>query len=203
MRLFIAIDIPEAIKDSVVRAVESVRSTGADVRWVAQAGMHLTLKFLGEVDDKGVDEIKTSLANLTSIPPTSIRVTGAGAFPGMKNPRVLWIGLQEPSGRLAVLQRELEDRLEACGFPREDRPFHPHLTVGRVKSSRRTREMAEGFGALRGLSFGEFPLEEVILFKSDLKPSGAVYTKLFTVTVTDKKQQTASDMCNRTACGRP
>lgn len=183
MRLFIAIEVPEAIKEGVFRAIEPVKALKADVRWVTPAAFHLTLKFLGEVDEKGLEEVKAALGGLPTIPPSTMRVQGAGAFPGLKNPRVLWIGAEEPSGHLAVIQGELEDRLEAQGFPREDRPFHPHLTVGRVKSFKRTRELADGLGALKGLLFGEFPLEEVVLFKSDLKPAGAVYTKLFTVPI--------------------
>lgn len=188
MRLFIAIEVPEEIKERVYRAIEPVKALKADVRWVSSEGFHLTLKFLGEVDEKGLEEVKAALGGLSAIPQTTMRVQGAGAFPGLKNPRVVWIGAEEPSGRLAAMQKELEDRLEAQGFPREDRPFHPHLTVGRVKSFKRTRELADGLGALKGLLFGEFPLEEVVLFKSELKPTGAVYTKLFTVNVTEKRE---------------
>jgi len=187
LRLFIAIDIPEAIKNAVGRAVDPLRSTGADVRWVGRHGMHLTLKFLGEIDDTRLDDIKASLESLSAIALTTIGVSGAGAFPGLKNPRVLWIGLQEPSGRLKALQLELEDMLEKSGFPREGKPFHPHLTVGRVRSPRRSRELSEGMMTLQGCTFGEFPLGEVAVFKSDLKPGGAEYTKLFAVTVIEKK----------------
>lgn len=192
MRLFIAIEVPEEIKERVYRAIEPVKALKADVRWVTPAGFHLTLKFLGEVDERGLEEVKAALGGLSAILPatgaTTMRVQGAGAFPGLKNPRVVWIGAEEPSGQLAAIQSDLESRLEAQGFPREDRPFHPHLTVGRVKSSKRTRELADGLSALKGLLFGEFPLEEVVLFKSDLKPAGAVYTKLFTVDVTEKRE---------------
>lgn len=179
MRLFIAINIPETIKDKVFGAIMPLRKVGADVRWVTPATFHLTLKFLGELDEERVPGVKDALSGLPFIADSVLKVAGAGAFPNLKNPRVLWIGVEDVSGNLARLQSELEDRLEFVGIPREGRRFQPHLTIGRIRSPRRIRELADRVNALKVLPFGEFPLEEIILFRSDLKPEGAVHAQIF------------------------
>jgi len=101
-----------------------------------------------------------------------------GAFPHLKNPRVIWVGLVNGSQILTSLQKEIETELEKIGFQPEDRPFHPHLTLGRMKSSRGKDELVERMEKHKEEGFGDLQVERVILFKSDLKPSGPIYTAL-------------------------
>lgn len=178
LRLFIAVPIPEGMKESleVLQSSWKVRAHG--VRWVKPEGLHITLKFLGNVPEEQLQAIKEAMKKaLLGFTPFEVRVKGVGAFPSLRSPRVLWVGIEDEKGKLKEIFKALERALEKLGFPREDRPFSPHLTLGRVKGK-------GDFGFLNkssGLDFGALLVKEVILFKSDLKPEGAEYTPLYAV----------------------
>ena len=155
-----------------------LKTTGADVRWAQTDALHLTLKFLGEIDEEKTAVVKRTLKEVAgrhaSFP---LRLEGTGAFPGEHNPRVLWVGFASETGLLAF-QDELERELEREGFPREERAFHPHLTLGRVKGPGRIREAMLELEKHRQDSLGEMTVHKVALFESRLRPEGAEYRVL-------------------------
>ena len=179
IRSFLAIELPKLILRKIEEVQRDLRSTRADVRWVNPEKIHLTLKFFGNIEESRIDPIFNSIEEPTrNTLPFSIKVSGVGAFPHLKNPRVIWMGLVDGREVLILFQKQIETQLEKIGFQPEDRPFHPHLTLGRMKSSRGKEEMVERMEKHREEEFGDFQVERVILFKSDLKPSGPVYTLL-------------------------
>ena len=179
IRSFLAIELPKLILKKIEEVQRDLRSTRADVRWVNPEKIHLTLKFFGNIEESRIDPIFKSIEEpIRNTPPYSIEVKGVGAFPQLRNPRVIWIGLVNGKEILTSFQKQIEAQLEKIGFQTENRPFHPHLTLGRMKSSRGREEMVGRMEKHREEEFGDFQVERVILFKSDLKPSGPVYTLL-------------------------
>lgn len=179
MRTFIAIDIPEDVKTSLANLQADLKQIGADAAWTNPAGMHLTLKFLGEVSESLIPEIeKSCMAAVSAIEQLTMTLNGTGVFPNFRNPRVLWAGIKEETGRLLELQRRLEVELRSQGFRPEDKPFNPHLTLCRIKSPRNSRELiarAEMYD-LPEISFG---VMDIRLYKSELSPAGSKYTELY------------------------
>ena len=179
IRSFLAIELPKLILKKIEEVQRDLRSTRADVRWVNPEKIHLTLKFFGNIEESRIDPIFKSIEEpIRNTPPYSIEVKGVGAFPQLRNPRVIWVGLVNGKEILTSFQKQIETQLEKIGFQTENRPFHPHLTLGRMKSSRGREEMVGRMEKHREEEFGDFQVERVILFKSDLKPSGPVYTLL-------------------------
>ncbi len=154
------------------------------IRWVRPEGIHLTLKFLGDVPIDRIDQISITLKRIClEHVPFTVEVREFGCFPNFRRPRVLWIGVQDLSTRLSHLQGEIEDGLSKLGFEREARRFHPHLTVGRVKHFRDHRESQRLATALEDVKIddiGQLDVNDVSLMKSELKPTGAVYSRLVT-----------------------
>lgn len=179
IRAFLAIELPKLILNRLKEVQQELRESQADVRWVDPNSIHLTLKFFGNVEEKEIESIMKSIEKpVQRTPLFSLKVQGMGGFPDLKNPRVLWIGLEESGDILSSLYKELEKELEKIGFKPEDRPFHPHLTLGRVKSPRGKAFLLEKIKKYKDEFFGEFQAERVILFKSDLRPTGPIYTPL-------------------------
>lgn len=179
MRVFIAVELDLEIKDAVQALVRDLRATRAAVRWVAPAGMHLTLKFLGPIDDGQALRVRDVLAQVAARHrPFPLKLEGTGAFPGERNARVLWIGLG-PAPDLAALQEDLDEALAQEGFEREKRDFTPHLTLGRVKGPDRLPQAMAELAKHRGQSFGSMTVRTVTLFESLLHPEGAEYRTVF------------------------
>lgn len=178
MRTFIAIEVPSEIKSVLAAMQNDLKDVGADIAWTHPENIHLTLKFLGEIDKKvssAVEKICVDAGRESSI--FTLTINGMGVFPTARHPRVLWIGLAGEIKKLERLQEDLDERLTAFGFDPEEKDFRPHLTLGRVKSNRNIRELIEKAGhySLPKLSFS---VRELILMKSDLHPTGACYTEL-------------------------
>ena len=179
LRSFLAIELPATILKRIEEVQKDLKSSRADVRWVSPGNIHLTLKFFGNIEVSQIDPIVKSIEEqIQTTPPISIAVQGISAFPGLKNPRVIWVGLNDEKGILVSLQRRLEKELEKIGYKPEDRSFHPHLTLGRMRSNRGKDELVRGMDKYRVEDFGNFQVEKVVLFKSDLKPTGPIYTPL-------------------------
>jgi RNA 2',3'-cyclic 3'-phosphodiesterase len=183
LRAFIAIEIPTEIQQKVYKATSKFRS-GLDslVRWTRVDNMHLTLKFLGDVPQPNMEfliQILRAQAGLVS--PFVIQLSGLGSFPSPKRPRVLYIGIQAPAA-LGALQRELEAAVRRLGYESEERPFSPHLTLGRVRQNISPADQQTIRRAIEGTQvdvLGSALIDSVQLFKSELKPSGSVYTRLY------------------------
>jgi 2'-5' RNA ligase len=179
IRSFLAIELPRAILKKIEEIEAALRSTHADVRWVNPEKIHLTLKFFGNIEESKIDSILKSIEEpAQNTAPFSLKVKGVGAFPNLKNPRVIWMGLVDGKEILTSLQKQIEKQLEKIGFQAEDRPFHPHLTLGRMKLGRGKEDLMGRMEKHKEEEFGVFPVERMILFKSDLKPTGPIYTPL-------------------------
>jgi 2'-5' RNA ligase len=179
IRSFLAIELPVTVQTKIGEIERELESTSADVRWANPEKIHLTLKFFGNIEESKIDSIVAAIKGPTGrAQPFQLNVRGTGAFPNLKNPRVIWIGLVEGDGILIPLQKEMDASLEKIGFQPEGRPFRPHLTLGRVKSNRGKEELMRRVEKYREEEIGNFQVEKVILFKSDLTPAGPIYTPL-------------------------
>lgn len=175
MRAFIAIDLDPGLKTTVQELIRKLEATRADIRWTKPGGYHLTLKFLGHIDDAMTDRVKAILRGVTSRHKAfPLRLEGTGAFPGERSPRVLWVGIST-GPELAALQDDLESELGPEGFPREERAFKPHLTLGRVKGRDRIDKAMAELAMHEQDSFGGMTARKVALFESRLRPDGAEY----------------------------
>jgi 2'-5' RNA ligase len=180
IRSFIAIDLWEQTRRQIEAFIQELRKSDAQVGWVRVEGIHLTLKFLGNVSPGSIEEIKSELARVASqTGPIRIEPAGCGAFPAIKSPRVIWIGLRGQIGPLSELARQVETALVPLGFKPEDRPFKPHLTVGRVRGRQRLQALQEILLAHRDFTAEPFDASQVVLYKSELRPDGARYSPLF------------------------
>ncbi len=179
MRLFIAIEIPEEIKRGISAIQEQLRRSGADATWTRPEGIHLTLKFLGEVAEAKVPDIKNAMTGaVQGIAGFRLEAAGAGAFPNNKSPRVLWLGVRGDVERLAALQSMVEGAMVKLGFDPDDRAFSPHLTLARIKYLRPKFSWPQAIETIKDVKLGGMDVTAVSLMKSELKPSGAVYTEM-------------------------
>jgi 2'-5' RNA ligase len=170
MRLFIAVDLPNDVRDQLAEVQRALRPLTDSARWVAPESIHITLKFLGEVPEKQLEDIDTALAGLSWKPFT------VGFFPGNRSPRVFWAGMEAPT--MQGLAVELDSRMERLGFDKEKRAFRPHITLARARDNRIDSSLVTGAAQYEEHNFGSFTADRIFLFKSSLKPSGSVYEKL-------------------------
>ena len=160
IRSFLAIEIPRTILKKIEEVQEDLKSSHADVRWVSPEKIHFTLKFFGNIDESRIEPIVKSIEGpIQTTIPFSLKVRGVGAFPHLKNPRVIWMGLVDGKEVLAYFQKQLERELEKIGFEPEERAFHPHLTLGRMKSSKGREELAGRMERHKEEEFGNFQVE--------------------------------------------
>ena len=180
IRSFLAIDPPE----EVLRGIDAVQRrqrklVEGDIRWVRPEGIHLTLKFFGDIFASDVANIAAVVEKATERErPFSFVVGGAGVFPDPHRPRVLWLGMNGDVERLLVFQRGLDQALHEIGFPREERPFRPHLTMARIKTSRGLIGLVRALEKGEEYTAGRFVASGLSLMQSELTPKGAIYTKL-------------------------
>ena len=177
-RVFIAIELPPEVRARLSEHVDSLRKASPDVRasWARQENLHLTLKFLGEVPIAKVGALSVAAgAAARANDHFDLVVGGCGAFPPRGNPRVLWIGIEDQSGKLAQLHQALEKECVQAGFAREERPFHPHLTIARLRQPRGTRSLAATHQAL-GFEALSIKAGEVCVIRSELSNQGSKYT---------------------------
>ena len=183
LRAFIAVELPLEIRQAVCNTTARLRNEiGALVRWVPIENMHLTLKFLGNVSPSNVDLLSGMLRAETDLFNCfELCLNGLGSFPSLKRPRVIYISIQAPAA-LEALHRGIESASRRLGYESEERGFSPHLTIGRVKQNVTATEQQTIRRALEETkidSLGTARVDSVELFKSDLKPTGTVYTRLF------------------------
>jgi 2'-5' RNA ligase len=180
IRAFLAIDPPEEVLGEIGRIQERLqRMIRGEVRWVRPEAIHLTLKFFGDIPEATVADIAAVAgASAAGEAPFSFAIGGAGVFPDQRRPRVLWLGIDGDVPRLVRFQQELEGGLGKIGFPAEERPFRPHLTLARIKSSRGLTGLERALEKGEGYAAGQFTAAGIGLIRSELTPRGAVYTKL-------------------------
>jgi 2'-5' RNA ligase len=190
IRAFIAIDISEEIRSHLERIETDLIQMVSNqaVRWVPVANIHLTLKFLGDVSLNNLDLLKDALhTEVVGHHRFNISVGGIGAFPKIRNPRVVWVGVEGPES-LVTLQRGIENQMARLGYERDQRNFSAHLTLGRVSRSARPEDIRSVSNALDKYKVGFIgitPVNEVQLIRSDLHSDGAVYTSLMSVTLSE------------------
>ena len=179
MRCFIAIDVPPDVREAAARAQEALRAAGADVKWTSSDSLHVTLKFLGELDEEALDVVRGRLASeVPARPRFRLRFRGMGAFPERGQPRVIWAGCEGDVEALGEVARAAEEAGTSAGVEPESRPFSPHLTLGRVKSPRNVKALQAALPGWRDAEFGGADVEAVVLYKSTLRPQGALYEVL-------------------------
>lgn len=180
LRLFIAVSTPGAIAAQLGELSGKLRRSDADIRWERVEKMHVTLKFLGETPKEKIAELREALDRVaSSTPPFTVELGGIGGFPTLRSPRVLWVGIEDPSGTLHRVHAAIEESLARKGIARDERAFHPHITLGRIRSP---RNLAGLLGMVESLTLERQPvqLHDILLIKSELKPDGSVHRTLHT-----------------------
>jgi RNA 2',3'-cyclic 3'-phosphodiesterase len=187
IRAFIAVEIAPKTVESISEAIGQLKLRVTGVRWIPLNNLHVTLKFLGDIDEAKVDPIAQALRDhLRPFSRFIISAKGLGVFPDLKRPRVLWVGLE--AQRLAVLASTVEKALEPLGFSPEKRGFQPHLTIGRWRESEKpSAKFGEELARWKNHEFGQSEIKVVILFQSMLKPEGAIHRPLKDVALSDEK----------------
>lgn len=194
LRAFIALELPGGLQKAISQVIERLQGTAgrSSVRWVSAENIHLTLKFLGDVAPTGVDLIEEAMKAEAALQNGfKVEAGGLGAFPNLKRPRVIWLGVDAPP-ELASLQHGIDSATAQLGYASECRLFSPHLTLGRVRENASPSEIAVIASALKDEKFdspGAVVVDTVHLFKSDLKSSGSVYTRLFSAPFSSKKKK--------------
>jgi 2'-5' RNA ligase len=186
IRSFIAIELPEQARKGLARLRRGLeRDEHGFVKWVDPQGIHLTLKFLGNIPAKRVTEITDAIKKATGgISPFHLEISGLGAFPSLKQPRVFWVGISGELDKLSALQLDIDSTLAALGFAREERPFVAHLTVARIREGASPAERRDFGELVDSTTFQDkYPVEvaAVRLMRSQLTPAGAIYTCLSVV----------------------
>jgi len=177
MRAFVAIEISEAIRNALGDLLAELRTHGAPVKWVRPENLHLTLKFLGDVPEESAPKAVEILRKCAEdVAPFEMDVKGAGGFPNLKRPRVLFVEAHDSPPRARELARRLNREMTRAGVPREDRPFRSHVTLGRMRRPRPLGAAAHTLAAAAERSFGAMTVERITLMQSDLTPKGPIYT---------------------------
>ena len=179
LRTFLAVDIGPEVRENLRRLQEQLQRSQADVRWVRPESIHLTLRFLGEIPASDLEKLEPVMAAAVSgQAAVEISVAGWGMFPSPKRPRVLWVGIPQGREKLAPMAEALERGLIQAGFGPEDRPWKPHLTLGRFRSPRNLESLSKALAKAGEQVYGRIQADRLTLFQSQLRPGGAVYTAL-------------------------
>ncbi len=179
MRLFVALDLPDAVRHALAESIERLRPGSQHARWVRPESMHLTLKFLGHVEAEKLTSIRDALESVHSKSAMDLRYRGLGFFPSERRPRVIWSGV-EASPNLSELVAALETAVEPLSFERESRSFFPHITLARLNPDEGANNLVAAAESLKSYDFGSARESELHLFESVTKRSGAEYKKLAT-----------------------
>ncbi|MBL7069275.1 MAG: RNA 2',3'-cyclic phosphodiesterase [Candidatus Omnitrophica bacterium] len=179
IRTFIALELSPEIKDELTQLQAQLKSINADVKWVKPQSMHLTLKFLGDIVQEQIEEIKKILDNAASRHASfEVSLFQVGGFPRLESPRVIWVGIDKGCSQSEAIAKELEEELERIGFEKEKRPFSAHLTLGRVRSPKERNELVSKIKALDFKPSASCIIDKITLFQSTLTPQGSIYTPL-------------------------
>ncbi len=180
MRTFIAIELPQEIKSQLAKIQKQLSASGADAKWVEPENIHLTLKFLGEINPEQQNQIIAILKEIGAKHSEFFaQITSVGAFPKLDYPRIIWAGIDQGNKEIKAIAQKLEEELEKIGIPKEGREFASHITIARVRSGKNRIELVKALNNLPGkLEVAEFKVEKISLFKSTLTSSGPLYQPL-------------------------
>src|SRR3989344_3361192 len=193
IRSFIALELPVKIIDGLKKIQDELKDGTNKVAWAKPENIHLTLKFLGDIEAYKIDSIARLLEGAAAKSCSfDISVKGVGTFPAAGNPRVIWVGIEQSGvggSELGELYDNLEHKFAAIGFPKEERTFKPHLTLGRIKLLKDKKVFKERLEEFKDREVGQFTVHSLCFFKSRLTPEGAIHTRLkeYTLQTTDKK----------------
>lgn len=189
LRTFIALELPDHLISSFVELQNSLKSQRFKIRWTKPENIHLTLKFLGNIQHDDIEKIdRAMIESLRKFTPISITAKGIGVFPNLKQPRVIWVGISGCMDVLVGLHQTLSENLEKIGFPKDNRPFKGHLTLGRVKTRPDPKKFIAALQELNTFESETYIANTITFFKSDLKSTGPVYTKLSSVFLVNGSQ---------------
>jgi 2'-5' RNA ligase len=183
IRAFIAIDIPDDVRAAIEEAQARLKRAhvGVKISWTKIDNLHLTLQFLGYIEETVVDQIKAGLQSVAGeYQPFELPVHGAGAFPNETRPRVIWVGCNDAAGRLKALAQSVQAAMQPLGFEPEHREFSAHLTLGRIKVPRPDTALTRAVESLKNTAFGTLRVEAIHFVESQLHPEGSIYSKLST-----------------------
>ena len=189
MRTFIAIELPKNIISSIRKVQENLKNFGfktfgKKIRWVRPENIHLTLKFSGDIKINDFEKIKIAISDaVDGYNPISLMGKGMGIFPSIKRPRILWVGIGGQTNQLFSLKKNLEEKLESAGFPKENKPFKGHLTLGRINGKINPQNIADAINEFQGFETKAFTCDKIFLFQSELKTTGPIYKKLIKITI--------------------
>ena len=179
MRLFIAIEIPQSVRSTFAALLKDFSAIAPQVKWVRAENLHVTLKFLGETQSTKLGPLQNALCAVRSAPPMNLEFRGLGFFPHEKRPRVFWAGM-EASANLKTLAEEIDQAAHPLGFPLEERPFTPHLTLARFQPPGIPPKLLQAIQEKSAQGFGSLRTGDFHLIESKLKPTGAEYTTVQT-----------------------
>ena len=183
IRTFICFELPGTVHNQIQSIQEQLKPKHDGVRWVNPENIHLTLAFLGHIEPGQVDHVLTAVQTACEpINPFTVTLQGTGAFPDFKRPRVFWMGIHDPDGKLLRCHDHIVHELERAGFPGEKRSYSPHLTLGRVKNSRGISAVSAELESMHPEPLS-VDAREVVVMQSKMHPSGAVYTPLHKITL--------------------
>lgn len=179
IRAFIAVLLPGDIRQKVAEVRDNLREISPEVKWVSEDNFHVTLKFLGNVTDDKLDSIMSAVAEAArDLRPFDLEISDVGAFPNSGRPRTVWVDITTGKDALAELARQVDEHCEKIGFPREDRPFRSHITIGRVKDGRGGRELGPALTNSEVGRLGVVRVDSIAVMKSELRREGPIYSVL-------------------------
>lgn len=179
MRTFIALEVSQEVRGEIASVQNECRKIAPGVKWVKPENIHITLKFLGEVSPLDIEKIGKAVKTATyGFKDFKVTFTNIGGFPNTKNPRIIWVGISEGKEYVSNLSKVISKELSPCGFLSEDRPFIPHLTIARVKSTKNKGKLTRKIESLKNTDFGEGLINRVLIIESKLSPQGPRYSVL-------------------------
>jgi 2'-5' RNA ligase len=179
VRLFVALDLNDSVRDKIAKFCEALQAEFPSARWARIEGIHVTLKFIGEVPEESVTRIEDALNAVNSDAAVEMNIRGAGFFPDERRPRIFWIGI-DATPNLVELAGQIETHLEPLGVTRESREFKPHLTLARISEPRGVDKLRDALRRYGAVDFGAVRTNEMHLYRSELGSGGAKYTRLKT-----------------------
>ena len=179
MRAFVAIDLARDIRAELAKLQDILRSSGSDVKWVEPSHIHITLKFLGDINQVQIEKSRESLSIISKdFNPFYVSLSEVGAFPKLDYPKVIWAGVAQGREELVSLNKRIEEIFEKSGFPKDDRPYEPHITIGRVRSGKNKDKLKKIIMEHNFSLEAVMAVDKVILYQSTLTSSGPIYTVL-------------------------
>ena len=180
IRTFVALELTEEVRRRAMRLIERFQRTEPNFKWVARDNLHLTLNFLGDVDERNINEVCGVVADVAgTMAPFDVGYASVGAFPNAARPRIVWIGVDQGHDDVSRLQQNVADDLSVLGFPKESRKYRPHVTIGRARrGGRPVSELAELVESESDFRAGDVSVNEVTIFASRLQSTGPVYEAL-------------------------